>query len=109
MRVPVHRIKGKAAAQMPIDILADELSKRYTVVRDRVMDNKGDMFVASIALPDKKLVVEIQEKQADKAILAEMSRERITRSLGWRICRLNDRDLADIDTVFYKVDREIRG
>jgi very-short-patch-repair endonuclease len=108
MRVPVNRIRGKAAAETPEDLLANELSKHHTVLRDKILD-ADNSFIAGIALPDHKLIIEVQEKQDNKAILKEMAREKLARAIGWSIFRPNEKEIqGDMDSVLYKIDREIQ-
>jgi|GEM_PF-5042863 len=113
MRTPVNRLYGKARQRedTPEDFLADKLSKTYTVVRDKTLEYKDangnkQSTTADIVIPAHKLIVEIQKKQDDKTIIAEMARDRVARECGWRVCRITDRE-AMSDDVLYYINREI--
>lgn len=113
MRVPVRPVKGKARKETPYDRLAQELSQHYEISRDMLLEYTDDggtkhSFTVDIAIPKYKMVVEFQGGQDNKNVLAEMKRERIARANGWNICRVTEKEMiGDIDTVFYKVRRDI--
>jgi hypothetical protein len=113
MRVPVRPVKGKARKETPYDQLSQELSQYYEIVRDMPLEYADDggtkhSFTADIAIPKYKMIVEFQGGQDNKTVLGEMKRERIARANGWHISRVTEKEmLADIETVFYKVRRDI--
>jgi very-short-patch-repair endonuclease len=108
MRTPVNRVKGTPKADTIMDLLSDELSKVYTVARDKEFSHGGKSFTADITLPQYKTIVEVQGKQDNKEIMAEMSRDRIARASGWIIVRCQETVIRhDPDTVLYRVAREI--
>jgi very-short-patch-repair endonuclease len=111
MRVPV-KISHAKKSDTAHDLLASALSQHYEIARDIVLEQATpagtDQFTADVAIPKYKMVVELQAKQDNKGILAEMKRERIARANGWEICRVSEAELQkDIDDVFYKVRRAI--
>ena len=113
MRVPVHRIRGKPAADTPEDVFAALLATQYTVARNKsfsYVSEAGEKktLVVDLTLPKHKLMIEVQGKQDTKSMIAEMFRERIARDLGWGVCRFTEKEfLADGSTVLYKIQREI--
>lgn len=113
MRIPVNQLRGKARQRedTPEDKLADELSKTYTVVRQKALeyhDEQGhkQTMIMDIAIPDYKLIIEIQTKQDTKSVIAEIAREKVARINGWTVCRLAEKD-AKGEEAFYRVRREI--
>jgi hypothetical protein len=113
MRVPVNRIRGKAAVETTEDILADALAKQYPVTRGKtfVYDEGGHKreLNADIVLAKQGLIIEVQEKQDNKAIMAEMARERIARANGFSISRFSEKEVrGDIDNVLHKIGREVQ-
>jgi very-short-patch-repair endonuclease len=109
MRTPVNRIKGKPQAETIEDILSNVLSQHYKVVRQKAIEHQGQTFTADIALPEQKIALERQEKQDNKAIMAEMARERIARGAGWSIFRFQEVDVRqDPDLIIYRLRREMQ-
>jgi very-short-patch-repair endonuclease len=113
MRIPIHPVRGKARQREDTaeDRLSDELSKTYTVLRQKALDYVDESghkqtMVMDMAIPDRKLIIEIQGKQDNKSIMAEMAREKVARENGWRICRLTEREAMG-DNMLALVKREI--
>ena len=101
MRIPVNRLHGRARQREDTaeDALADQLSKTYTVLWDKALDftdERGDTetIVFDLTIPSHLLIIEVQHKQDDKSIMAEMVREKVARANGWRICRLTEKEAA---------------
>jgi len=115
MRIQVHQLRGKPGVHHDTveDVLCDELAKHYTVIRRKsfiYVDGAGrkQVLVADVVLPKHSLIVEVQKKQDNKGIIAEMAREKVARDHGWGVCRFNEKEIAgDIDNVLYKIQREI--
>lgn len=113
MRIPVHQLKGKAPRreETPEDLFAALLSKTYNVSRDKAFDytdaqGKKQTMTMGIVIPKHKMIVEIQQKQDTKGIIAEIARDKVARANGWTICRLSERDARD-EEEFWQVKREI--
>ena len=113
MRTSTHPLRGRAGQREDTaeDALADQLSKTYTVIRQKALgyvDEAGrkQTMLMDMAIPAHSLLVEIQKRQDSKNILAEMARERVARANGWHVCRLTERE-AKSEDVLYFINREI--
>jgi len=115
MRVPVHQVHGKVKPKEDTveDILAIALAKHYKVLRQKAFDyvdgaGQKQVLIVDITLPEQSLMVEVQKKQDNKSIIAEMAREKVARTNNWIVCRVTENEVRyDIDTALYKVRREL--